>query len=118
MNLFVGHKAQVSKGWRELRDVLPFLLMNGALPRQPVEGVLEVRDTLVFYADGGALASAAQQSPEVDDGGGADVEFGIRCGHRYLNWDAGNDLTPFCKIRFNNLETEGLGRCQPPVKVQ
>lgn len=83
---------------------LRFLLVHVALPRQPVEGVLEVDDALVFYGEGGALAGAADQSPKVDDGGGADVEFGIHCIHRTLNWDAGNDLTAFGKTGLNNLE--------------
>lgn len=88
--------------------------MNGALPRQPIEGVLEVSNTLVFYGEGGAFPSATDQSPKVDDRGRADVVFGVHCIHGKLNWDAGNDFTSFCDIGFNNLEREeGLGRCQP-----
>lgn len=95
------------------RLVLPFLLMNGALPGQPVEGVLEVSNTLIFYAEGGAFPSATDQSPKVDDGGGADVVFRVHRIHRKLDWDAGNGFTSFCDIGFNNLEREeGLGRCQ------
>lgn len=96
------------------RLVLHFLLMNGALPSQPIEGVLEVSNTLIFYAEGGAFPSATDQSPKVDDGGGADVVFRVHRIHRKLDWDAGNGFTSFCDIGFNNLEREeGLGRCQP-----
>lgn len=88
--------------------------MNGALPCQPVEGVLEVRNTLIFYGEGDAFPTAADQSAKVDDGGGADVVFGVHCVHRKLNWDAGNDFTSFCDIGLDNLEREEeVGRCQP-----
>jgi hypothetical protein len=87
--------------------------MHGTLPCQPVDGVLEVSNALVFYGEGGALTSAADQSPKVDDGRRADVEFGVYCIHRKLNWDAGNDITSFCKLGLYNLEKEeGLGRYQ------
>lgn len=78
--------------------------MNGAFPRQPIKGVLEVSNTLIFYGEGDASPSATDQSPKVDDGRGADVIFGVHCIHRTLNWDAGNDFTPFCDIGLNNLE--------------
>lgn len=87
--------------------------MNGALPCQPVKGVSKVSNTLIFYGEAGAFTGAINQSPEVDDGGRADVVFGEHCIHGKLNWNAGNDFTSFCDIGFNDLEKEeGLGRCQ------
>lgn len=79
-------------------------MLNGALPCHPIKGILEVSNTLIFYGEGGAFTSATDQSPKVDDGGGADVVFGVYCIHRKLNWDAGNDFTSFRGIGLNNLE--------------
>lgn len=79
--------------------------MNRTLPCQPVEGISEVDYALVFYGEGGSFPGTADQSPKVDDRGGADDEFGVYCIHRKLNWDAGNDFT-FWEIGLNNLEKE------------
>ena len=57
--------------------------MNGALPCQPIQG------------EEGAFTSAVDQSPEVDDGGGADAVFGEHRSHRKLYRDAGNHFTSF-----------------------
>lgn len=79
-------------------------MLNGALPCHPIKGILEVSNTLIFYGEGGAFTSATHQSPKVDDGGGADVVFGVYCIHRKLNWDAGNDFTSFLGVGLDNLE--------------
>lgn len=84
------------------------------LPCQPRKDELEVSKTLIFYGESGALTTATDQSPKVDDGGGADVVFGEQRIHRKLNWDAGNDFTSFRDIGLSNLERKGgLGRRQP-----
>ena len=89
--------------------------MKGALPCQPIQGILEVDHALIFYGEEGAFTSAIDQSSEVDDGGGADVVLGEHRSHRKLNRDAGNNFTSFWDIRLNNLEREDrLGRCQLP----
>ena len=89
--------------------------MKGALPCQPIQGILEVDHALIFYGEEGTFTSAIDQSPEVDDGGGADVVLGEHRSHRKLNRDAGNNFTSFWDIRLNNLEREDrLGRCQLP----
>lgn len=66
---------------------------NWTLPSQPVEGIFEVDYALVFYSEGDAFPCTADQSPKIDDGGGADGEFGVHRIHRKLDRDAGNDLT-------------------------
>lgn len=76
--------------------------MDGTLPCQPVEGIFEVGYALVFYGEGGAFPGPADQSPEVDDRGGVDGEFGVHCVHRKLNGDAGNNFT-FWEAGVNNL---------------
>ena len=93
--------------------VLHFLLMNGAHPCHPIKAKPEVGNTLIFYGEGGALTSATDQSPQVDDGGGGDAVFREHRIHRKLKWDAGDDFTSFRDIGLNDLERqEGLGRHQ------
>lgn len=77
--------------------------MDRTLPCQPVECISEVNYALVFYGEGSGFPGTADQSPKVDDRGGADGEFGVHCIHRKLNWDAGNYFT-FRETGFNNLE--------------
>lgn len=77
--------------------------MNGAHPRHPIKGKPEVSNTLIFYGEGGALTSAADQSPQVDDRGGSDAVLREHCIHRELNWDAGDDFASFCDIGLNDL---------------
>jgi hypothetical protein len=101
--LFAEYKESIELG-------LHLLLKNWTLPCQPVEGIFEVDYALVFYGEGDAFPGTADQSPKIDDGGGADGEFGVYCIHRKLNRDAGNDLT-FWESWLNNLEREGLRRC-------